>query len=66
MKKFEYQLLEAEDQLFQPIDADKLMAELDALGHDGWEVVAVTDRGDKWWSPRARRLLVTLKRELPG
>jgi len=66
MKKFEYQLLEAEDQLLEPIDADKLMADLDELGRDGWEVVAVTDRGAKWWSPRARRLLVTLKRELPG
>jgi len=66
MKKFEYQLLETEDQLFQPIDADKLLAELDELGQEGWEVVAVTDRGAKWWSPRARRLLVTLKRELPG
>jgi len=55
-----------EDQLFQPIDADKLMAELDEMGKDGWEVVAVTDRGAKWWSPRARRLLITFKRELPG
>lgn len=66
MKKFEYQLLETEDQLFEPIDADKLMADLDEMGQDGWEVVAVTDRGAKWWSRRARRVLVTLKRELPG
>lgn len=64
MKKFEYYLLEMDDQLFTPIDLDALMGELDELGAEGWEVVAVTDRGAKWWSRRARRVLVTLKREI--
>jgi hypothetical protein len=64
MKKFEYYLLEMDDQLFAPIDLDDLMGQLDELGKEGWEVVAVTDRGSKWWSRRARRVLVTLKREI--
>lgn len=64
MKKFEYYLLEMDDQLFTPIDLDDLMGQLDELGQEGWEVVAVTDRGAKWWSRRARRVLVTLKREI--
>jgi hypothetical protein len=64
MKKFEYYLLEMDDQLFTPIDLDDLMGQLDELGSEGWEVVAVTDRGAKWWSRRARRVLVTLKREI--
>ena len=64
MKKYEYYLLETADQLFNPIDPEALQDELDELGQEGWEVVAVTDRGGKWWSRRARRLLITLKREL--
>ena len=65
MRRFEYQLLELADQFIQPIDLDKLLLELDEMGQQGWEVIAVTDRGAKWWSRRARRVLVTLKRELP-
>ena len=67
MKKFEYYLVEVTDHSFNPIDPDALTEELDALGREGWEVVAITDRGGQWrWWRRAHLMLITLKREVGG
>jgi hypothetical protein len=62
MKKFEYQLLSAENGVFRGIEYEKLTAKLNHLGQLGWEVVTATS------IPTAgtTSVLITLKRELPG
>ena len=50
MKKWEYEVKVVD------FDTDKLQSWLDALGPEGWELVAVNDYRTKW--------VVTLKRPL--
>jgi hypothetical protein len=63
MKKFEYQLLSAENGVFRGIEYEKLTAKLNQLGQLGWEVVSTSTLPT---AGTATSVLITLKRELQG
>jgi hypothetical protein len=63
MKKFEYRLLEVNSSVFKGIDYEKLHAQLNHLGIQGWELVSTVALDS---AGSTTSLLVTLKRELPG
>ncbi|MFD1467168.1 DUF4177 domain-containing protein [Hymenobacter caeli] len=62
MRKFEYRLLDVNGGFFGGLDYQGLNDHLNALGREGWEVVAVVETD--FTRSQARGLLVTLKREI--